>query len=118
MRFRRLIPFLSCALGALALSGCHRLPPPKPLSQLNAEESHGHAVFQAHCAQCHFDRSDGSLRGPSLLGLTKKPYLPSGAPSNDERITATILHGRDMMPAQQDIDDLEMHDLLAYLHTL
>ncbi len=48
-------------------------------------------------------------------GLT----LPSGAPANDERVTATILHGHGLMPAmgntmnQQDIDDL-----LAYLHTL
>ncbi len=79
----------------------------------------GHAVFQAHCTVCHYDRVDKPLHGPPMLGVFKRPTLPSGAPANDERVTATILHGHGLMPAmgntmnQQDIDDL-----LAYLHTL
>jgi len=52
------------------------------------------------------------------LGIYKKPYLPSGAPANDERVTATIRHGRNMMPSQPDIDPKNLDDLLAYLHTL
>jgi mono/diheme cytochrome c family protein len=43
--------------------------------------------------------------------------MPSGAPPTDERITNVILHGRVMMPATQLTDD-QLHDLLAYLHTL
>jgi len=43
--------------------------------------------------------------------------MPSGAPPTDERLTQTILHGRVMMPPTQ-INDDQMHDLLAYLHTL
>ena len=115
------LPPLYCLLSfvyCLAFAGCHSTPPPKPLSQLNATESHGHEVFQAHCATCHYDRETGPLHGPSLLGVTKKAYLPSGAPSSDERISATIRHGRNMMPAQPDLDDLEVNDLVSYLHTL
>lgn len=109
---------LLSALYPLLLTGCHRLPPPTPLDQLNPQQAHGHAVFQAHCAQCHFDRQSGALHGPSLLGIFKKPYLPSGAPANDDRVTATIVDGRGMMPAQRNLDDQELQDLLAYLHTL
>jgi mono/diheme cytochrome c family protein len=104
---------------ACVLAGCKSGPPPVPLEQLNAQQMRGHAVFQAHCAQCHNDRKDKPLHGPPMLGVFKRPTLQSGAPANDERVTATILHGHGLMPAmgntmnQQDIDDL-----LAYLHTL
>lgn len=77
----------------------------------------GHEVFQSRCARCHYDRLDEPRNGPALLGLYKKPYLPSGAPANDERVTATLLHGRNLMPAQP-LDPQELDDLLAYLHTL
>jgi hypothetical protein len=43
--------------------------------------------------------------------------MPSGAPPTDERLTAVILHGRQMMPGTP-IDDDQMQDLLAYLRTL
>jgi cytochrome c1 len=43
--------------------------------------------------------------------------MPSGAPPTDERLTATILHGRNMMPAAS-LTDAQLSDLLAYLHTL
>jgi mono/diheme cytochrome c family protein len=49
--------------------------------------------------------------------LTKLKTMPSGAPPNDERITAAILYGRNMMPPAQ-LDDAQLRDLLAYLHTL
>ena len=100
------------------MSGCHRLRPPTPLDQLNAQQSRGHVVFEAHCGQCHYDRETGPLHGPSLLGMYQKPYLPSGAPANDERVTATILHGHALMPAQPNMDPQDVEDLLAYLHTL
>ena len=61
---------------------------------------------------------DGALHGPSLLGMYKKPYLPSGTPANDERVTATVLHGHGLMPAQPNMDPQDLDDLLAYLHTL
>jgi mono/diheme cytochrome c family protein len=49
----------------------------------------------------------------------KRPSLPSGAPANDERVAATILHGHGLMPAMGNtMDQQDLDDLLAYLHTL
>jgi mono/diheme cytochrome c family protein len=108
------------AAGALALlAGCRSTPPPTPLSELNPQQARGHEVFQAKCAVCHYDRQSGTLHGPSLLGLYKKPALPSGAAATDERVTATIVRGRNNMPAMgNQLDDSDLNDLIAYLHTL
>ena len=104
---------------ACVLAGCKSTPPPIPLEQLNAQQMHGHAVFQARCANCHYDRSDKPLHGPPMLGVFKRPSLPSGAPANDERVTVTILHGHGLMPAMGNtMDQQDIADLLAYLHTL
>src|SRR5260370_32979886 len=96
---------------ALALAGCKSGPPPMPLEQLNAQQMRGHAVFQARCVQGHYDRKDKPLHGPPMLGVFKRPTLPSGAPATDERATATIRQGHGLMPGmgsaldQQDIED-------------
>ena len=106
-------------LAALAVAGCNSLPPPTPLADLNPQQSHGHDVFQTRCAACHYDRKSGSLHGPALLGVFKKPALPSGAAATDERVTATIVHGRGLMPALgNNVDQQDIDDILAYLHTL
>ena len=116
MKFRILL--LSAAAAAM-LTGCHSTPPPTPLADLNPQQQRGHATFGAHCAACHYDRQTGSLHGPSLLGVFKKPALPSGAAATDERVTATILHGRNNMPALGNtLDQGDVDDILAYLHTL
>ena len=107
------------ATSSLALVGCRPTPHPMPLANLNSQQSRGHAIFQARCATCHYDRKTGSLHGPSLVGLYQSPYLPSGVAATDERVAATILHGRNLMPAMgNQIDPEELRDLLAYLHTL
>jgi mono/diheme cytochrome c family protein len=104
---------------ACALTGCKNLPPPTPLEQLNAQQMRGHDVFQAKCARCHYDRRNGGLHGPSLLGIFKEPTLPSGAATTDERVTATIMLGRGQMPAMRDkVSEQDVDELLAYLHTL
>lgn len=114
---RRIVLYtLQVTLYALLL-GCHSVPPPTPLSQLTAQQSHGHQVFQEHCSLCHYDRQDDMLHGPALIGVFKKQYLHSGAPANDSRVTTTILHGRGLMPAQS-LDPDDLTDLLSYLHTL
>lgn len=99
--------------------GCRSVSAPMPLEQLNAQQTRGHAVFQTRCAVCHYDREDKPRNGPSLLGVFKKPALHSGAAATDERVTATVLHGHGAMPAMgSQVDDGDMQDLLAYLHTL
>lgn len=101
------------------LVGCKSVAPPTPLGELNPQQARGHVVFETHCGVCHYDRQSGGLHGPSLAGVYKKPYLPSGAPANDERVTATILHGRGLMPAVGNMmDTQDVDDLVAYLHTL
>ncbi len=112
-------PLSLFALLLVPLAGCHSTPPPTPLDQLNPQQAEGHAVFQARCALCHYDRRTGSLNGPSLLGVFKKPALPSGAAATDERVTATVVHGRGNMPALgNQLDDQDIAAVVAYLHTL
>ena len=110
---------MSMAALSLALTGCHSTPPPKPLAELTPAEQAGHAAYTARCSACHYDRETGSLHGPSLLAVYKKPYLPSGAPANDDRIRNTILHGRGNMPALGGtVSDDEISSILLYLKTL
>jgi mono/diheme cytochrome c family protein len=114
-----LVAGLGLVMAAFCLAGCKSLPPPMPLEQLNAQQARGHEVFQAQCARCHYDRRSGGLHGPSLLGIYKESSLPSGAAATDERVTATIILGRGMMPAMKDkLSEQDLNDLLAYLHTL
>jgi mono/diheme cytochrome c family protein len=109
----------AACLAVLATTGCKSAPPPKPLEQLTPQEQAGHAAFVQDCSMCHYDREGGSLHGPSLLGLYKQQYLPSGAPANDERIRNIIQHGRGNMPALGDrVGDEDITDILAYLKTL
>jgi mono/diheme cytochrome c family protein len=103
--------------GAFLFGGCKSLPPSKPLDQLTPQEASGHAIYIHSCARCHNPNSTRSLNGPGLQALYKQPYMPSGAPANDDRVTAAIVHGRNMMPATS-LDERELADLLSYLHTL
>jgi mono/diheme cytochrome c family protein len=107
-------------LGSLLLvAGCRHLAPSKPLNELTPQEQAGRQVFVSRCSSCHYADSEKGLNGPGLEGLFRKPYLPSGLTANDTRVTAVILHGRNMMPAQGDtLTDQQLADLLAYLHTL
>jgi mono/diheme cytochrome c family protein len=89
-----------------------------PLNQLNAQQTHGHVVFQTYCAQCHDDRDSDSLHAPALLGVFKKQYLPSGSPATDEHVTEIIHQGYGLMPPTPNMDPQDLDDLLAYLHTL
>ena len=105
-------------LGSALLAGCHSTPPPTPLDQLTPLQTQGYNAFQTRCAVCHYERADEPKNGPTLLGVFKKPYLHSGAPANDERVTDTVLHGHGVMPAQPNLDPDELAAILAYLHTV
>ncbi len=113
--------FSSIAVVLLAscvvLAGCRSLPPSKPESQWTPEESRGAVVYRDKCARCHRPNDTRPLNGPGLQALTKVKAMPSGAPPTDERMTAVILRGRNMMPATP-LTDQQLSDLLAYLHTL
>jgi len=114
----RLSAFL-CALaaGVAGTAGCRSLPPSKPASQWTAQEARGARVFGQHCARCHYPTTTRGMKGPGLQAITRIKAMPSGAPPTDEHIAQTILRGRLMMPSTQ-LDDADLQDLLAYLHTL
>ena len=106
-----------CAGAWVGPAGCKSLPPSKPESEWTPEEARGAAVFHQACAKCHYPTSTRGLHGPGLQAITKIKSMPSGAPPTDERLTAVILHGHGTMPGTA-LDDQQLHDLLAYLHTL
>jgi mono/diheme cytochrome c family protein len=86
---------------------------------LNPQQAYGRRVYDARCAECHYAYSTRNLRGPSLAGLFKRPYMKNGIPANDERVTDIILIGRAKMPGfQQKLAPQQMEALMAYLHTL
>ena len=112
------VTLLAAAAAVLfAAAGCRNLPPSKPESEFTPQEASGQAVYRQHCERCHYPTSTRGKNGPGLQALTKLKSMPSGAPPTDERLTAVILHGRGMMPATP-LDDQQLRDLLAYLHTL
>jgi mono/diheme cytochrome c family protein len=115
LAFSLLIAGIVCMAGGF--SGCRPLPPSKPSLEWTPQEARGAAVYQAKCARCHYPTTTQPLHGPGLQALTKIKAMPSGAPPTDERLTAVILHGRNMMPATS-LTDEQLSDLLAYLHTL
>ena len=117
MRFRLILVFFVAGLALVAATGCKSLPPSKPSSEWTPEEARGAQVFQANCARCHYPTTTQGMKGPGLQAITKVKAMPSGVPPTDERLRATILRGRGMMPATALSDD-ELRDLLAYIHTL
>ncbi len=103
-----------------AVVGCTE---PKPKSDaelgLTPKQAAGRRVYDAHCLACHSPYSRSGKNGPSLQGIFKKQYFPSGTPANDERMKDIVLLGRPMMPAfGNQLTQQQVDDLLAYLHTL
>lgn len=85
---------------------------------LNAQQAAGRHLYQQTCAPCHDAHSVPGQNGPGLKGLFKKPFLPSGLPSNERFVRQTIVGGRNMMPAVGgSFTRQQLDDLLAYLHT-
>ncbi len=117
---RASLPALLCSLALLVLAGCGaELRKSDAELGLNPTQAFGRRVFDANCARCHEPYSKGGLHGPSLRGLYKKQYMPSGQPANDERITEVILRGRAKMPSfTGTISQSQVDALLEYLKTL
>ena len=86
---------------------------------LNAQQASGRHIYQQTCSPCHDAHSVPGENGPSLKGLFKKTFLPSGLPANERFVRQTILNGRNMMPAAASaLAPQQLDDLIAYLHTL
>jgi mono/diheme cytochrome c family protein len=87
---------------------------------LNAQQASGRRVYDQVCDRCHEPYSTRGKQGPGLMGIFKNPYMRlSGLPANDDRVGEIIRFGRAKMPGyRQQLDDQQIQDLLAYLHTL
>jgi mono/diheme cytochrome c family protein len=87
---------------------------------LNPQQAAGRKIYDKDCDQCHEPYSSRGKKGPSLKGVFHKQYLPeSGLPANDDRVGEIIRFGRSKMPAYGKVlDQQQVEDLLAYLHTL
>ncbi len=87
---------------------------------LNAQQAAGRRVYDDYCDRCHEPYSSRGKKGPSLKGVFKQQYLPmSGLPANDQRVGEIIKYGRAKMEGfGQVLNDQQIQDLLAYLHTL
>lgn len=87
---------------------------------LNPQQATGRRIYDNYCDRCHAPYSSRGRQGPSMKHVFKKQYLPmSGMPANDDRVTDVIRMGRNKMPAYgQVLNQQQIDDLLAYLHTL
>jgi mono/diheme cytochrome c family protein len=101
------------ALLAAFAPGCKRAP------ALTPEQAEGKHLYAARCAHCHED-NDLALKKvpPDLHGVFDRSKLPSGAPATDQEVKSIVLSGKGMMPSFAGrFDDVQMKDLLDYLHT-
>jgi mono/diheme cytochrome c family protein len=112
---------LAAVLTLLALSACdvERRKTDAELG-LNAQQAAGRKIYDSHCDRCHEPYSTRGKKGPGLKGVFQNKYLPiSGLPANDERVTDIVRLGRKEMPGySQTLNQQDIDDLLAYMHTL
>jgi mono/diheme cytochrome c family protein len=87
---------------------------------LNPQQAAGRRIYDNECLRCHEPYSTRGKKGPGLKGMFKNKYLSeSGRPANDETVTDIIRLGRKDMPGfSQKLNDQDMQELLAYMHTL
>ena len=87
---------------------------------LNVQQSAGRKIYDAECGRCHEPYSTRGKKGPGLKGVFQHKYLSlSGLPANDERVSDIIRLGRNEMPGySQKLNQQDIQDVLAYLHTL
>jgi len=87
---------------------------------LNPQQAAGRRLYDDYCDRCHSAYSSRGKKGPSMKGIYKRQYMEiSSLPVNDERMTDIIVHGRSKMQGfGQVMNEQQVKDLLAYLHTL
>lgn len=120
-RVRRLFVLALCVFALASMSGCNveRRKSDAELG-LNPQQAAGRRIYDQHCDRCHEPYSTRGKKGPGLKGMFQHKYLRlSGLPANDDRVTDIIRLGRNEMPAfSQTLNQQQIQDLLAYLHTL
>jgi len=115
------LPVVLATLALMALVGCEaeRRKSDAELG-LNPQQAAGRRLYDDYCARCHEAYSSRGKQGPSMKGVFKQQYLSlSGLPANDEKVGDIIKHGRSKMQGfGQVMNDQQVADMLAYMHTL
>ena len=117
----QLLCFGACILLALCFASC---APERRKSDaelgLNAQQAAGRRIYDQYCDRCHEPYASRGKQGPSMKGFFKRQYMElSGLPANDARTREIILYGRSQMPGYgQVLNQQQVEELLAYLHTL
>jgi mono/diheme cytochrome c family protein len=112
--------WLAVTLALIGLLGCQseRRQSDAELG-LSPVQAAGRHLFDRQCGGCHNAYTSRSLKGPSLQGLFKRPYLKNGMPANEERVREIIVSGHNLMPAfQRALTAEQVDEIVAYLHTL
>ncbi len=121
MRAALQIPVLTLATALIcATTGCQSTPPASHAGQhLTPAQAAGRDLFVQHCGECHEADSASGKKGPTMQGVFRKPYFPSGTPANDDRMRDVITMGRSNMPGYgRVLTPQQVDELIAYLHTL
>jgi cytochrome c2 len=116
---RRIPSILAIAVFLAVLTGCGKNPDEQTDAELGLtpQQAQGRHVYRMYCAQCHSAYTSRGMKGPSLKGLYKKEYLPSGLLANDQFVEQSIVRGRKMMPATS-LSKEQLDELMVYLHSL
>jgi mono/diheme cytochrome c family protein len=87
---------------------------------LTPQQAAGRRIYDDNCDRCHEPYSTRGKKGPGMKGVFQHQYLElSGMPANDARVTDIVRMGRDKMPGfSQALNQQQITDLLAYMHTL
>jgi mono/diheme cytochrome c family protein len=119
--FKNLFALCLCVSVVGLLAGCdvQRRKSDAELG-LNPQQIAGRKIYDNYCDRCHAPYSSRGRRGPSMKGVFLRQYLPmSGMPANDDRVSDVVRLGRNKMPGYaQVLNQQQINDLLAYLHTL
>ena len=118
MRLKFFCPALALALCLMAGCQAERRKSDAELG-LNTQQARGRHIYDQQCIRCHEPYTRWGVHGPTLKGVYKKQFLPSGMPVNDDRLRDVILMGKSKMPSfRKSLSDHQVDDLLAYLKTL
>ena len=110
-----------CASVAILLVACDvELRKTDAQLGLNPQQAAGRHIYDERCERCHSAYSSRGKKGPSMKQVFKRQFLSkSGLPANDQQVGDIIRYGRNMMPGySQVLNQQQMADLLAYMHTL
>jgi mono/diheme cytochrome c family protein len=115
------LPLIGAFIAIVVLASACKIERRKTDAELglNEQQSRGRAVYDAECIRCHEPYTRWGTHGPSLTGIYKKQFLPSGMPANDARVSDVILMGKAKMPSfRGKLTPQQVDDLLSYLKTL